>query len=364
MRVLVTGSDGFVGRNLLVHLKEIRDLELITFTRNDLIESLSEKVKEADFIFHLAGVNRPKEESEFTVGNSDLTKNLCDAIRKTKRSIPVVYTSSIQAELNNSYGKSKKEAEGHLLSLEKETKNPIYIFRLPNVFGKWAKPNYNSAVATFCYNILNDLPVQIHDPNSVINLVYVDDVISTFLKVMNSGVFQNVDPVYQITVDNLKKQITAFKESKNTHVTERVGTGLTRALYSTYISYFKPDQFQYPLVKHEDPRGVFVEMLKTKDSGQFSFFTAHKGVTRGGHYHHTKTEKFLVIKGKARYCFRHMITDEKFEIISTGDEPVVVETIPGWTHDITNIGEEEMVVMLWANEIFDRENPDTYASKV
>lgn len=364
MKVLITGSEGFVGKNLLVHLREKQEIEIITFTRSDEIQSLENKVAQADFIFHLAGVNRPKDPTEFTQGNADLTDALCQSIRKTKRNIPVVYTSSIQAELDNAYGKSKLEAETHLQKLEQDTKNKVYIFRLPNVFGKWAKPNYNSAVATFCYNILNDLPVQVNDANAVINLVYVDDVVASFLEVMNGGSFKKVEPVYQITVGELKNQITAFKESKNTHITERVGTGLTRALYSTYISYFTPDQFQYPLVKHEDPRGVFVEMLKSKDSGQFSFFTAHKGVTRGGHYHHTKTEKFLVIKGKARYCFRHLLTNERFEIISTGDQPMVVETIPGWTHDITNVGEEEMVVMLWANEIFDREKPDTYASKV
>lgn len=364
MKVLITGSEGFVGKNLLVHLREKKEIEIITFTRSDEIQSLDSKVAQSDFIFHLAGVNRPKDPTEFTQGNADLTEVLCQSIRKTKRNIPVVYTSSIQAELDNAYGKSKFEAESHLQKLEQETKNTVLIYRLPNVFGKWAKPNYNSAVATFCYNILNDLPVQVNDANAVINLVYVDDVVSSFLDVMNGGSFKKVEPVYQITVGELKNQITSFKESKNTHITERVGTGLTRALYSTYISYFTPDQFQYPLVKHEDPRGVFVEMLKSKDSGQFSFFTAHKGVTRGGHYHHTKTEKFLVIKGKARYCFRHLLTNERFEIISTGDQPMVVETIPGWTHDITNVGEEEMVVMLWANEIFDREKPDTYASKV
>lgn len=364
MKVLVTGSEGFIGKNLIIHLKEAKNIEVLTFCRGDALSSLDSKIKEADFIFHLAGINRPKEESEFVTGNTDLTLSICQSVRNTKRNIPVVYTSSIQAELNNPYGKSKLEAEKHLLNLQKETGNSVHIYRLPNVFGKWAKPNYNSAVATFCYNILNDLPVQVNDANAVINLVYVDDVVAGFMKVLNSGDFKPIEPVYKITVGELKDQIHAFKDSKLNHISERVGTGLVRALYSTYISYFTPQQFNYPLVKHEDPRGVFVEMLKTKDSGQFSFFTAHKGVTRGGHYHHTKTEKFLVIKGEARFCFRHIVTNERFEIFTSGSKPEVVETIPGWTHDITNVGEDEMIVMLWANEIFDREKPDTYASKV
>ncbi len=364
LKVLVTGAEGFIGKNLLLHLKEKKDVDVETFTRSDDLCLLDEKLGSIDFVFHLAGVNRPRDEKEFAQGNSDLTQALCHAIVKTNRNIPIIYTSSIQAELNNPYGKSKADAENHLLNLEKKTQNPVYIYRLPNVFGKWSKPNYNSAVATFCYNILNDLPVQVNDPSAVINLVYVDDVIEGFLNVMKGSAFKNIEPVYKITVGELINQIIAFKESKTTHVAERVGTGFMRALYSTYISYFSPEQFQYPLIKHEDPRGMFVEMLKTKDSGQFSFFTAHRGITRGGHYHHTKNEKFLVIKGKARYGFRHMITNEKFEILSNGNEPVVVETIPGWTHDITNVGEEEMIVMLWANEIFDKENPDTYASKV
>lgn len=364
LKVLVTGADGFIGKNLLVHLGEKKDIEVLTFVRNEAISSLEEKVKSVDFIFHLAGINRPTKEEEFTEGNSDLTLALCNSIRKAQKNIPVIYTSSIQAELKNPYGNSKLMAEEHLQKLQAETKNSIYIYRLPNVFGKWCKPNYNSAVATFCYNILNDLPVQINDPRAMINLVYVDDVISGFLKLMNSNVFKNIEPVYQITVGDLKDQIVAFKESKNNHIAERVGTGLTRALYSTYISYFTPKQFTYSLEKHEDPRGVFVEMLKTKDSGQFSFFTAHRGVTRGGHYHHSKTEKFLVIKGESRFCFRHVVTNERFEVFTSGTRPEVVETIPGWSHDITNVGEEEMIVMLWANEIFDRENPDTIASNV
>ncbi|MEA1989040.1 MAG: NAD-dependent epimerase/dehydratase family protein, partial [Pseudomonadota bacterium] len=295
----------------------------------------------------------------------NLTSSLCEAIAQTGRQIPIVYTSSIQADLSNSYGESKKVAEDVLTEFSTQTGNPIYLFRLPNVFGKWCKPNYNSAVATFCYNIAHGLPVQINDADAKVRLVYVDDVVQQFISIMDSVSvetgFCEVNPVYELTVGNLAKKIQTFKGSRTNLITEPVGTGVDRALHSTYLSYLEPEQFSYELVKHEDPRGVFVEMLKTKDSGQFSYFTAHPGITRGGHYHHTKTEKFLVLKGEALFKFRHILSEETYEIKTVGDEPQVVETVPGWTHDITNIGDDEMIVMLWANEIFDRDNPDTYA---
>ena len=368
MRVLVTGANGFVGKNLAVHLRERAGIEIMRFVRGDSIADLEQKVAQAEFIFHLAGVNRPKSEDEFTEGNSDLTRALCAAIERTGRQVPVVYASSIQAAMPNAYGRSKRAAEEALRALTASTGSPVYIFRLPNVFGKWCRPNYNSAVATFCHNIAHDLPIQVNDPAAELRLVYVDDVVAAFLakldQVATPAEFEEVHPVYHTSVGALADQLKAFKASRANLVTEAVGSGLTRALYSTYITYFEPEQFAYPLVKHEDPRGVFVEMLKTLDAGQFSYFTAHPGVTRGGHYHHTKTEKFLVIKGTARFGFRHIDTGALHEYCTRAAVPEVVETIPGWTHDITNIGDEEMIVMLWANEIFDREHPDTVASKV
>ena len=234
-----------------------------------------------------------------------------------------------------------------------------------NIFGKWSKPNYNSAVATFCYNIANDLPIQINDENAAIRLVYIDDVVETIWDILNHKYQANesfeIQPEYNITVGKLAETIRGFKASRETLITDQVGVGLTRALYSTYLSFLKPAQFDYTVPKYGDERGVFVEMLKTPDAGQFSYFTAHPGITRGGHYHHTKTEKFLVIKGKALFKFKHISTGEYYELETTGEEPRIVETVPGWTHDITNIGEDEMVVMLWANEIFDRAKPDTFA---
>ncbi|MBN3965663.1 NAD-dependent epimerase/dehydratase family protein [Pseudomonas gregormendelii] len=368
MRVLITGANGFVGKNLIAHLQERKDVEVLRFCREDNVASLDSLVSEVDFIFHLAGVNRPEHVEEFKVGNADLTQALCSAIQSSGRKVSVLYTSSIQAEFGNAYGDSKRKAEEALLNLSATSGNQVHLFRLPNVFGKWARPNYNSAVATFCHNVAHDLPVVINNADATISLVYIDDVVKKFISVMDgaefAGPFLQVEPNYSITVGDLSSQIYAFKNSRESMITERVGTGLVRALYSTYLSYLPPESFTYQVPKHGDARGVFVEMLKTKDSGQFSYFTAHPGITRGGHYHHTKTEKFLVISGKACFRFRHIASGEFYELYTDGETPEIVETVPGWSHDITNVGETEMIVMLWANEIFDREFPDTYTMPV
>lgn len=367
MRVLVTGANGFIGKNLIVHLRE-QGIESVPLTRDMPLCDFSAALDGVSFVFHLAGVNRPKDTTEFAEGNLGLTEQLCDLIRATGRQIPVLYTSSIQAETENPYGASKLAAEEALVTLEKDTGSPVYLYRLPNVFGKWSRPNYNSAVATFCHNIANDLPIQINDPAALVHLIYIDDVVKDFLRLLDkhpAGVVRpEVSPVYTITVGELADQIRAFKGGRESMVTEAVGIGLTRALYATYLSFLQPVQFSYTVPVYTDPRGRFVEMLKTKGSGQFSFFTAHPGITRGGHYHHTKNEKFLVIQGKARFGFRHIVTGETYELLTDGDKPEVVETVPGWSHDITNVGSNEMIVMLWANEIFDRQNPDTITYKV
>lgn len=368
MKILVTGSNGFIGKNLLVRLGELSCFESIGFTREDSLDDLAERVERADAVIHLAGINRPKNDREFVESNVDLTVRLCELIAASGRKIPLIISSSTQAELTNPYGESKRGAELAGESLAEKTGNPVAIYRLPGVFGKWCRPNYNSVVATFCHNIINDLPIQINDPSAALKLVYVDDVVGEFIRMLDGmpvGLTRGViSPVHSITLGELAAQVEAFKNCRESLVSERVGAGLVRALYATYVSYLPPAKFAYDLPKYGDERGVFVEMLKTQDSGQFSFFTAHPGITRGGHYHHTKTEKFLVIKGVARFGFRHVVTNERYEVFTSGDHPQVVETVPGWTHDITNIGEDEMVVMLWANEIFDRERPDTIGSKV
>ena len=368
MKVLVTGANGFIGKNLTLQLREQAGTEVLTLTRGDTNAKLQAALVLADVVIHLAGENRPASPDVFQQVNVGLTRQICDTLCTLRKSAPLLLASSAQAELDNPYGQSKLAAEKVVEQLSKDNGNPVAIYRLPSVFGKWCKPNYNSVVATFCHNKANDLPVQINDVNALIRIVYIDDVVSAFMTLLTSswhGVERPVvRPEYSITLGKLSAQIDAFKNCRSTLVSERVGTALLRALYGTYVSYLPKEKFAYELPTYGDERGVFVEMLKTPDSGQFSFLTARPGVTRGGHYHNTKTEKFLVIKGNARFGFRHVLTNEVYYLYADGSKPKVVETIPGWTHDITNLGNEEMVVMLWANEIFDQTNPDTIKSKV
>ena len=371
-RILVTGANGFIGKNVVVRLKELPGFSVLTFVKQDDTSNLPNLMSQADAVMHLAGENRPVNETAFTTVNVELTTAVCDAIQRehanSGRYIPFLLASSTQTVQNNPYGKSKLAAEQALHKLANETGNPCVIFRLPGVFGKWSKPNYNSVVATYCHNIARGLPITINEAATQLRLVYIDDVVTAFIKAIEQAqagcVQATVEPEYQITLGELAHQIQTFSDSHSTLTTDRVGTGLIRALYATYISYLPSDKFSYPVPQYADARGVFVEMLKTQDSGQFSYFTSHPGVTRGGHYHHSKTEKFLVIKGEAHFRFRHLLTNELVEITTNGSTPQVVDTIPGWSHDVTNVGKEEMVVMIWANEIFIRHLPDTVASKV
>jgi UDP-2-acetamido-2,6-beta-L-arabino-hexul-4-ose reductase len=368
MRALITGANGFIAKNLIVRLEEIISFEITTFTRSDDNQRLISLINDADIIFHLAGENRPKSIGDFETNNAQLTQSLCDAVKLTGKKIPIIFTSSIQSELNNPYGVSKKTSEEILRQFSQSFSNPVSIFRLPGVFGKWCRPDYNSVVATFCNNIARGIPAVVHDSERVITLVYIDDVVDGLIKAVGfespEVQYVAVSPEYEITLGELAKQIQLFKDSRTTLITESVGSGLIRCLYSTYLSYLSPAQFAYELPAHSDSRGVFVEMLKTSESGQFSFFTALPGVTRGGHYHHTKTEKFLVAQGEAVFKFRHLVTNQMIEIYSSGSKPEIVESIPGWAHDITNIGVDNLIVLLWANEIFDRRLPDTISCPV
>jgi UDP-2-acetamido-2,6-beta-L-arabino-hexul-4-ose reductase len=373
VHILVTGADGFIGRNLCLRIAEHASWSLTPWGRNSPPQGLRAAVEQADVVIHLAGVNRPKDASEFQTGNVDFTRQLCEALAHAavhaNHRPRLFYTSSAQATRANAYGESKKAAETALRSLAAEHGQALHLFRLPNVFGKWCRPHYNSAVATFCHQIARDLPIEVHDPSAALQLIHVDDLVDRFLELAEGAIaqpdadgFETVGPIYATTVGEVADTIRAFRESRHTFTVGTVGHGLGRALYATYVSYLPKEAFDYPLVRHDDPRGVFVEMLKTRDSGQFSYFTAHPGVTRGGHYHHAKTEKFLVIQGQARFRFRHMLTGESHEIHTTAEHPRAVETVPGWTHDITNTGDSVMVVMLWANEIFNRNRPDTISA--
>jgi UDP-2-acetamido-2,6-beta-L-arabino-hexul-4-ose reductase len=368
MRIVVTGGNGFIGKNLRVRLAEAGFHDVVSISREMDASQLADVAGGCDFVFHLAGANRPPDIGDFARINVGLTETVCSALAATGRAIPIVYSSSTQAALENPYGASKREAERVLLRYAERTGSPVIVMRLTNVFGKWARPNYNSAVATFCHNVARGLPISINDPAAPVRLVYIDDVVDAMLAQLRdtpSGfTMPDVGPVYETTVGELAETIESFSASRQNLTVPRVGAGLTRALYATYVSYLPPETFTYELTRHADPRGVFVEMLRTVDSGQFSYFTAGPGITRGEHYHHTKTEKFLVVRGTARFGFRHLLTGETREIVTHGEKPCVVETVPGWIHNITNIGDGEMIVLLWANERFDPAKPDTIAAKV
>lgn len=368
IRVLVTGAKGFIGKNLCMRLDEAACYEVTAFCRDDDPKDLAKLIADVDVIVHLAGENRPLTEAAFEATNVGLTQAVCNAILSSPSPKQLILASSTQSVRDTPYGRSKLAAEQVVKALTATNNNSVVIMRLPGVFGKWCKPDYNSVVATFCNNIAKGLPISIDDPEAQLALVYVDDltmdIISVIKKPPHGLSYREVGPVYHISVGELAAQLYAFSDSRNSLTTERVGTGLTKALYSTYISYLPVEDFSYVIPSYVDARGIFVEMLKTPDCGQFSYFTAHAGVTRGCHYHHSKTEKFLVIKGEARFRFRHLQTNELVEISVCGNTPKIVDTIPGWIHDITNMGDSELVVMIWANEAFDRANPDTFSSKI
>ena len=367
-RIVVTGARGFIGKNLLLRLGESPDFETRPVTRESSAEDLADALSEAAAVVHLAGVNRPQNPAEFIRGNRDLTNYMIDAIIASGRRVLVIYASSAKAVEATSYGESKKAAESALLAFSEKSQTPVHIFRLPNVFGKWCRPNYNSAVATFCYNIARGLPITINDPDAPLTLVYVDDVIDAFIDLLRStpdvSSFRQVNPVYNTSVGDVAALICRFREDRGQNLIEAVGTGLARALYATYVSSLPMAEFSYPIASHADLRGTFSEILKTRGSGQFSFFTALPGITRGGHYHHTKTEKFLIVQGEALFRFRHVITGEKYEIKTSAAVPTVVETVPGWVHDVTNVGTDVLISLLWANEVFDRTRPDTIAAEI
>ena len=368
MHVAITGSDGFIGKNLAIRLQERGGYKVSFITRNTTEAERRSHWLAIDVLVHLAGVNRPLDPAEFESGNAGFTTQIATELLATGRAIPVIFTSSTQAALENSYGRSKAMAEQGLRVYGEATGAEVSILRLTNVFGKWARPNYNSAVATFCHSIARGEPITVHDPAAPIRLVYVDDVvdaIETLLLQREGGVREvPVTPVYDTTVGELADTLRMFAAGRQTREFGAVGQGLTRALYATYVSYLPPSGFSYQLQQHSDPRGSFAEVLRTPDAGQFSFFTAHPGVTRGGHYHHSKTEKFLVVQGRARFGFRQVVTGEQHELLVEGREARVVETVPGWVHDITNVGDDELVVLLWANEAFDPARPDTIPATV
>ncbi len=365
MKVLVTGARGFVGKNLCLRLSELERFKTLHFTRDTDIGDLDALIRQADAIVHLAGENRPDDPAQFERVNAGLTQKIADVAARSDTAPPILFASSTQAGNDTPYGESKLAGE-RALEAYGEAGGHACVYRFPNIFGKWCRPNYNSAVATFAHNAARGLDLPINDPAAPLPLVYIDDVVAEIIRWLDSdhapGLHSGeVAPVYKTTVGEVADRMRAFAAIPNTRTVGDVGTGLTRALYATYVSYLPTEKIAYDLTVHADPRGRFAEMLRTENAGQVSFFTAGPGVTRGGHYHHTKTEKFLVVQGQALMKFRHMVTGETFEIAVSGDRPQVVDTVPGWAHDITNTGDDEMIVVLWANERFEPERPDTIA---
>lgn len=397
MNILVTGAKGFVGRNLVSQLHNIQsgkarnypvsgtDLKVFEYDIDSDPAELDIYCKNADFVFNLAGVNRPKDQSEFMKGNFGFASTLLDTLKKYNNTCPVMISSSTQAALDNPYGESKRAGENLLFEYAKETGTKVLVYRFPNVFGKWCRPNYNSAVATFCNNIANDLPIQVNDPGVVMNLVYVDDVVDELIGALTGDEhyeettncmdytnkegekarFCRVPVTHTITLGGIVELLYSFKEMPEKLTVPDLGDPFTKKLYSTYLSYLPKEKFSYPLQTKTDDRGSFTEIIRTPDRGQFSVNISKPGITKGQHWHHTKNEKFVVVSGHGLIQLRKIGTDEIIDFEVSGEKIEVVEMIPGYTHNIINLSDtEELVTFMWANEPFDPNRPDTYFEEV
>lgn len=368
--VLVTGAKGFIGRNLGVALRRRADIELIEYDIDSPKGLLEESLSRADMIIHLAGVNRPERVEDFTEGNFDLTRQICTTPQRLGRKPLFLLSSSMQALLDNPYGVSKRQAEEEIFAFGEKTGAKIAVFRLPGVFGKWCRPNYNSVVATFCHNIARDLPIEISDPSTEIELVYIDDVVRSFVDVMDGmppvmgGKYCLVKPSYRITLGALAAQIRSFRESRVSLSVPDVSDPFVHALYATYISYLPTNIFAYTLAQRTDPRGELAELLKSPHIGQIFVSRTRPGITRGHHYHDTKVEKFVVLEGDAMIRFRHILGDDIIEYPVSGREFRVVDIPPGYTHSIENVGGNDLIVLFWADEIFNPDIPDTFGLPV
>jgi UDP-2-acetamido-2,6-beta-L-arabino-hexul-4-ose reductase len=368
--VLVTGAKGFIGTNLVVALKRRDDVDVIEHDLDSPIDRLEEGLAKADVIYHIAGVNRPERVEEFTKGNFDLTREICDALRRLDRKPRLVLSSSTQAALDNPYGLSKHQAEEAVFDFGRETGAPVFVFRLSGVFGKWCRPNYNSVVATFCHNVSRNLHLTISDPTQEIELIYIDDVIRTFVGIIDRRLFGSegkyciVEPTYRIPLGALAEMIRRFRDSRLSITLPDMSDPFARALYATYVSYLPPDSFAYALTRRSDPRGELAELLKSPHIGQLFISRTRPGFTRGNHYHDSKVEKFVVMEGDAVIRFRHILGGDVIEYPVSGPEFRVVDIPPGYTHAIENVGQNDLIVLFWADEIFDPDIPDAFGMTV
>ena len=383
MKVLVTGAKGFVGRNLCLTLEQMPDVEVLKYDLGDE-PKLDGYAAECDFVMHLAGVNRPKDPSEFKTGNTVFTEDILEKLAARSNPPPVLLSSSIQAALDNDYGKSKLAAEDAVRAYGEKTGAPVFVYRLANVFGKWCRPNYNSAVATWVYNIARDLPIMVRDPAATVTLVYIDDVVKSFIShvervetcreiestcsIRSTRLKEilSVEPSYTRSLGEIVELIKSFHDESNTLMVPDQQDGFSKKLYSTYLAALPEDKFSYPLTMHCDNRGSFTEALHSSERGQVSVNVSKPGIAKGQHWHHTKHEKFLVVSGRGEINFR-MADDPNGKIITykvSGDKLEVVRIPPGYTHNIINVGDTDMVTVMWANEVFDPANPDTFRLEV
>lgn len=366
--VVVTGAAGFIGANLVEALRRRADVTVIALDRENGTDALDKALATADVVYHLAGVNRPRDEAEFDQVNAGLTRRIVDTLEHLRRTPRIVFSSSTQAELDNPYGRSKRQAEDVLHAWAGSAGAPLAVYRLPGVFGKWCRPDYNSVVATFCHHCARDLPVTVTDPSRSLTLVHVGDVVEAFLHDLDgpppAAGHAAVEPVFSTSVGDLLATIQSFRDHRLTLQLPDFSDPFTRRLYSTYVSYLPADRFAYPLQRREDARGVLAEFLKSRFLGQIFVSRTRPGITRGNHFHDTKTEKFLVVEGDAVIAFRHRVTGETVRYSVAGTDLRVVDIPPGWTHNIRNVGERELIVLFWASEPFDQSRPDTYAEDV
>lgn len=383
MNILVTGSNGFVGKNLIETLKNIRDgkcniydisnnIDIYEYDIDNSLEELKNYTKDCDIVFHLAGINRPQNTDEFYSGNYGFTETLCNYLKENQNKCPMIISSSIQADKDNDYGKSKKMSEDYLLNFGKDNGNKIYIYRFANLFGKWCRPNYNSVVATWCYNIAHDLDIQINDPEAIVPLCYIDDVVDELIHALMGHPSMKVDnyyvvePIHEISLKRLSELLYMFRDQVRTLIMPEIPNhSLEKKLYSTYLSYLPKEKISFPLKMNIDERGSFTELMKTEKCGQFSVNISKPGITKGQHWHHSKWEFFIVVSGHGLIQERKIDTDEVIEFEVSGDKIEAVHMLPGYTHNIINLSEtENLVTIMWANEQFDSSHPDTYYEEV